>query len=126
MNEVIVSVKNLSKHYAQKKAVSKLNFDIRQGECFGLLGPNGAGKTTTIGMLTGLIDPTTGRVKIDGVDLQTDPLQAKAKIGFVPQDFAFYPMLSARENLNFFAAAAGVPGVLMAMAVMHPPYADAV
>jgi len=102
MNEAIVSVKRLSKHYGAIKAASKLNFDIRRGEVFGLLGPNGAGKTTTIGMLTGLIDPTKGRVKIGGVDLQSDPLQAKAKIGFVPQDFAFYPTLNARENLFFF------------------------
>jgi ABC-2 type transport system ATP-binding protein len=110
MNEVIVSVKELSKHYAEKKAVSKLNFDIRQGECFGLLGPNGAGKTTTIGMLTGLIDPTKGRIKIDGVDLRSDPLQAKGKLGFVPQDFAFYPTLNARENLFFFGRIYGLHG----------------
>jgi ABC-2 type transport system ATP-binding protein len=110
MNEVIVSVQNLSKHYGEITAASKLNFDIRHGECFGLLGPNGAGKTTTIGMLTGLIDPTTGRVKIDGVDLQTDPLQAKAKIGFVPQDFAFYPTLNAMENLFFFGRIYGLHG----------------
>ena len=110
MNDVIVSVKNLSKHYGETKAASKLNFTIRHGECFGLLGPNGAGKTTTIGMLTGLIDPTEGRVKIGGFDLQIDPLKAKAKIGFVPQDFAFYPTLSARDNLFFFGRIYGLHG----------------
>ena len=110
MNDVIVSVKNLSKHYGETKAASNLNFNIRHGECFGLLGPNGAGKTTTIGMLTGLIDPTEGRVKIGGFDLQIDPLKAKAKIGFVPQDFAFYPTLSARDNLFFFGRIYGLHG----------------
>ena len=110
MNDVIVTVKNLSKHYGETKAASKLNFNIRHGECFGLLGPNGAGKTTTIGMLTGLIDPTEGRVKIGDFDLQVDPLKAKAKIGFVPQDFAFYPTLSARENLVFFGRIYGLHG----------------
>lgn len=110
MNEVIVSVKDLSKHYGEIPAASKLNFDIHHGECFGLLGPNGAGKTTTIGMLTGLIDPTKGKVKINGVDLQSDPSEAKAKIGFVPQDFAFYPTLNARENLFFFGRIYGLHG----------------
>ena len=110
MNEVIVSVKNLSKHYGKIRAASKLNFDIRHGECFGLIGPNGAGKTTTIGMLTGLIDPTKGKIKINGVDLQSEPLEAKAKIGFVPQDFAFYPTLNARENLFFFGRIYGLHG----------------
>jgi ABC-2 type transport system ATP-binding protein len=110
MNEFIVSVRDLSKHYGETKAASKLNFDILHGECFGMLGPNGAGKTTTIGMLTGLIDPTEGWVKIDGIDLQSDPLQAKAKLGFVPQDFAFYPTLSAKDNLLFFGRIYGLRG----------------
>ena len=102
MENVIVSVKNLSKSFGEMRAVKGLSFHIHRGEFFGLLGPNGAGKTTTIGMLTGLIDPSCGRIVIDGVDLLARPKQAKAKIGFVPQDFAFYPTLSARDNLVFF------------------------
>ena len=99
----ILTVVNLSKRYGSRQAVAALNFHICQGEIFGLLGPNGAGKTTTIGMLTGLVDPSGGQVMIDGLDLRQSPLEAKAKIGFVPQDFAFYPTLSARDNLYFLA-----------------------
>lgn len=110
MKHTIVSVKDLSKKYGQTPAISKLNFNIRRGEFFGLLGPNGAGKTTTIGMLTGLIDPTEGRIKIGDFDLQDNPLQAKASIGFVPQEFAFYPTLSAKDNLSFFGRIHGLHG----------------
>ena len=110
MENVIVSVKNLSKSFGEMRAVKGLSFHIHRGEFFGLLGPNGAGKTTTIGMLTGLIDPSCGRIVIDGVDLLARPKQAKAKIGFVPQDFAFYPTLSARDNLVFFGGIYGLHG----------------
>jgi len=110
MQETMVSVHNLSKTYAGKKAVERLNFDIGRGEFFGLLGPNGAGKTTTIGMLTGLISPSEGTIKIDALDVQINPLEVKEKIGFVPQDFAFYPTLSAKDNLLFFGRIYGLRG----------------
>jgi ABC-2 type transport system ATP-binding protein len=106
----ILTVVNLAKRYGSRQAVAALNFHICQGEIFGLLGPNGAGKTTTIGMLTGLVDPSEGQVMIDGLDLRQSPLKAKAKIGFVPQDFAFYPTLSARDNLMFFGRIYGLHG----------------
>jgi ABC-2 type transport system ATP-binding protein len=109
----ILNVVNLSKRYGSRQAVAALNFHIYQGEIFGLLGPNGAGKTTTIGMLTGLVDPSGGQVIIDGLDLRQNPLKAKAKIGFVPQDFAFYPTLSARDNLIFFGRIYGLHGRLL-------------
>ena len=109
----ILTVVNLSKRYGSRQAVAALNFHICQGEIFGLLGPNGAGKTTTIGMLTGLVDPSGGQVMIDGLDLRQNPLKAKAKIGFVPQDFAFYPTLSARDNLIFFGRIYGLHGRLL-------------
>ena len=113
MQETVVAVNNLTKTYAGNKAVERLNFTIDRGEFFGLLGPNGAGKTTTIGMLTGLIQPSDGTITIDAFDVHINPLDAKGKIGFVPQDFAFYPTLSARDNLLFFGRIYGLWGRLL-------------
>ena len=109
----ILTVVNLSKRYGLTQAVDALSFSICQGEIFGLLGPNGAGKTTTIGMLTGLVEPSGGQVVIDGLDFGQSPLKAKARIGFVPQDFAFYPTLSAVDNLMFFGRIYGLHGRLL-------------
>mgnify|MGYP001818488365 CR=1 FL=1 len=109
----ILTVVNLAKRYGLTQAVDALSFSICQGEIFGLLGPNGAGKTTTIGMLTGLVEPSGGQVVIDGLDFGQSPLKAKARIGFVPQDFAFYPTLSAVDNLMFFGRIYGLHGRLL-------------
>ena len=110
MAEPIVNAANLNKRYGDIQAVSDLTFRIERGEFFGLLGPNGAGKTTTIGMLAGLIEPTSGHLTIDGFDLARDTNRVKARLGIVPQDFAFYPTLSARENLAFFGRMYGLWG----------------
>jgi len=111
MNEMpnpIVSVENLRKNFGDVEVVKGITFQIPRGEFFGLLGPNGAGKTTTIGMLTGLIEPTGGRILIDGNDFFQNPLRSKAKMGFVPQAFALYPTLCALDNLTFFARLYGL------------------
>lgn len=92
--------------------LNHVDLSIPAGCVFGLLGPNGAGKTTLLSILLGLIPKTGGNVLFDGMEVGQHLAQVRASIGFVPQDFAFYPMLSARENLNFFAAAAGVPRAL--------------
>ncbi len=110
MNTPIFIVEDLWKTYAKTDAVQGLFFEISSGEFFGLLGPNGAGKTTTIGILSGLIEPTGGRVSIDGVDLFSRPMEAKARLGLVPQSFALYPTLSARDNLVFFGRIYGLTG----------------
>lgn len=110
MQETMVNVQNLSKTYAGQQVVESLSFTISRGEFFGLLGPNGAGKTTTIGMLTGLINPSEGNISIDALDVPTNALAVKAKTGFVPQDFAFYPTLSAKDNLLFFGRIYGLRG----------------
>jgi ABC-2 type transport system ATP-binding protein len=108
--EPIVEAAHLSKSYGATLAVVDMTFQMERGEFFGLLGPNGAGKTTTIGMLAGLIEPTSGRLTIDGLDPTLDPKGVKAKLGIVPQDFAVYPSLSARENLSFFGRIYGLWG----------------
>lgn len=92
------------------EAVKGLNLEIFRGEFFGLLGPNGAGKTTTFGILTGLIKPTEGLITINGFDLHLRPRKLKARMGLVPQSFAFYPTLSARENAVFFGSIYGLRG----------------
>jgi ABC-2 type transport system ATP-binding protein len=110
MNTSIFIVDDLWKSYAETDAVRGLTFQISRGEFFGLLGPNGAGKTTTIGLLSGLIEPTRGHISIDGFDLFSSPMEAKAKLGLVPQSFALYPTLSARDNLVFFGRIYGLKG----------------
>ncbi len=103
-------VKDLWKSFGTIDAVQGLTFDIHRGECFGLLGPNGAGKTTTIGLLCGFIPPQRGQIVIDGMDLFSNPMEAKTKIGLVPQNVALYPTLTARDNLAFFGRIYGLSG----------------
>jgi ABC-2 type transport system ATP-binding protein len=110
MKTSILVVEELWKSYAQTVALRGLTFEISKGEFFGLLGPNGAGKTTTIGLLSGLIEPTRGHISIDGFDLFSSPMEAKAKLGLVPQSFALYPTLCARDNLVFFGRIYGLKG----------------
>jgi ABC-2 type transport system ATP-binding protein len=110
MADPIIAVENLKKRYDKDDVVRGLSFTIFRGECYGLLGPNGAGKTTTIGMLTGLIEPSEGTIRIDGMDLRRHRREAQVRMGFVPQDFAFYPALSGKDNLVFFARLYGLRG----------------
>jgi ABC-2 type transport system ATP-binding protein len=98
----------LRKWYGDRLAVDGVSFSIAEAECYGLLGPNGAGKTTTISMLCGLTVRDEGEISIDGFEGGT--LQAKAAIGYVPQDLALYPDLSAVENLTFFGQLYGLEG----------------
>lgn len=103
--ENMIEFKNLTKNYAKGKAnaVDKLNMEVRRGEVFGFIGPNGAGKTTTIKMLMGILKPTEGDILIDGTSIITDPIAAKAKIGYVPDGHDLYERLTGIEYLNFLA-----------------------
>jgi ABC-2 type transport system ATP-binding protein len=98
---VLIEARNLTKRYGDKVAVNEVNFQVNGSEIFGFLGPNGAGKTTTIKMIVGLLQPTSGAVTVCGYDVQTQPLQAKASNGFVPDTPNLYPKLSGRELLRF-------------------------
>jgi ABC-2 type transport system ATP-binding protein len=97
----LIEIENLSKHYGDKVAVQDVNLTVRGGEIFGFLGPNGAGKTTTIKMIVGLLQPTAGTVRVAGWDVQTHPLQAKAALGYVPDQPNLYAKLTGRELLRF-------------------------
>jgi len=100
-NPPLIETKNLVKHFGDKIAVNNVSFEVYEGEIFGFLGPNGAGKTTTIKMIVGLLQPTSGTVKVAGYDVQTQPLLAKASNGYVPDTPNLYPKLSGRELLRF-------------------------
>ncbi|SFC58018.1 ABC transporter ATP-binding protein [Flavobacterium phragmitis] len=91
-------------------SLNNVSLDITQGQIFGLLGPNGAGKTTLISMLCGLIKPTSGHFTIDGLDYQHHSSKIKKIIGVVPQEYALYPTLTARENLLYFGSMYGLKG----------------
>jgi ABC-2 type transport system ATP-binding protein len=96
-----IRLERARKDYGQLTAVKDLDLEVYPGECFGFLGPNGAGKTTTIKMLSGLLAPTSGRVLINGFDIQLEPEKAKSTIGFVPDKPFIYEKLTGREFLDF-------------------------
>ncbi len=110
MTDRLLVIEDLWKSYGEFPAVQGIDLRLARGEFFGLLGPNGAGKTTTIAMISGLIQPSRGRILLDGLDLQEHPQEVKRKIGIVPQSLSFYPTLSARENLFFFGRLYGLRG----------------
>ncbi|WP_164669861.1 ABC transporter ATP-binding protein [Virgibacillus doumboii] len=95
---------NLSKTYRRHKAVKELNLEVGKGELFGFLGPNGAGKTTTIKMLTGLLEPASGSAEIAGINIWKDPIEAKKKIAYVPDQPNLYPKLTGWDYLEFIAS----------------------
>ncbi len=97
----MIEIKNISKNYADLKAVEDLSLTINNGEIFGLLGPNGAGKSTTISICCGLITPDSGTVTING--LNPSDKATKKTIGLIPQSIALYEELTALDNLSFFA-----------------------
>ena len=102
--------RNLSKKFGDLQAVDDVSLRVERGQAYGLLGPNGAGKSTTIGMIVGLVKPDEGEVTVSGIDFSRHPNQAKGRIGYVPQEIALYPELSARENLQFFGRLYGLDG----------------
>lgn len=113
----MIQVDNLHKRFAELQAVAGISFEVAAGEIYGLLGPNGAGKTTTLSMLSGLLAPDEGRIRFDGVDLASRPLEVKAMLGVVPQENALYEDLSAREHLNLWGGLYGLRGRDLAGAV---------
>jgi ABC-2 type transport system ATP-binding protein len=106
----VLACRELAKRFGAVQAVRDVSFTIAPGETYGLLGPNGAGKTTTISIVCGLLDPDTGDVLLEGASLTTHRVGTKAAIGYVPQELAIYPDLSARENLHFFGRLYGMAG----------------
>ena len=104
-----IETKNLTKRYKEKTVVNGISLKINQGELFALLGTNGAGKTTTIKMLSTLILPTDGEIKINGLDIVKDRQKIKEIINVSPQETAIAPNLSVKENLEFMAGVYQIP-----------------
>ncbi len=104
----MIYLKNLSKHFGNTKAVDRLNLHILPGEIFGFIGPNGAGKTTTILMMAGLLEPTEGSVTVDGIDMASQPEEAKKRIGLIPDRPFLYEKLTGMEFLMFTADLYGI------------------
>ncbi len=104
-----IRTSKLTKRYGTRLAVDALDLEVHQGEIFGFLGPNGAGKTTTIGMLLGLVAPTSGEAALFGHDVIAAPAVALREVGAMIETPAFYPYLSGRDNLRALALASGLP-----------------
>lgn len=111
--EPIIEVKNLVKvfHSRGRKiaAVNDVSFDVFKGEIFGMIGPNGAGKSTTFSMLTTLLKPTSGSIRVAGFDVEKQDDKIRPIIGIVPQKLSLYPLLTARENLELMGSLYNVP-----------------
>jgi len=109
MNTTSIKLTDLSKVYGKYEAVKNLQLEVPRGELFGFLGSNGAGKTSTIKMMTGLLEPTKGTVKVAGINIWQDPLEAKKRIAYVPDQPNLYPKLTGWEYLQFIASVFRIP-----------------
>ena len=103
-SESVIVLDNVTKVLGKKPRIDGLSFDCEPGRVYGLLGPNGAGKTTLMNLITGLYRPTSGAVRVLGLDPVRDAQKVRREIGLVPQETSLYPELSALENLRFHAA----------------------
>ena len=103
MNDVVISVTELTKCFGDFTAVDHISFDVKRGEIFGFLGANGAGKTTAMRMLCGLSFPTSGSGNVAGFDIMTEGEKIKRHIGYMSQKFSLYNDLTVWENIRFFA-----------------------
>ena len=116
MQSVIVA-DQLTKHYGNRVAVADVSFDVGKGEVLGLLGPNGSGKSTILRMLTGYLHPTSGRARIAGFDVTEQGLEARRRIGYVPEDVPLYPNMRTGEFLEFIGQLKGLNGQSLGDAV---------
>ncbi|HET9464842.1 MAG TPA: ABC transporter ATP-binding protein [Gemmatimonadales bacterium] len=106
----MIRLKQLTKRYGRFTAVDRIDLEVPRGELFGFLGPNGAGKTTTFRMIAGILRPTSGSIEIGGIDINQRPLEAKARLGFIPDRPFVYDKLTGAEFLRFVAALYGQHG----------------
>jgi ABC-2 type transport system ATP-binding protein len=109
-NEVVITVRDISRRFGDFFAVKDISFDVNRGEIFGLLGANGAGKTTTFRMLCGLLPVSTGTIRVAGLDLRSAAAAARARLGYMAQRFSLYGNLSVMQNLRFFSGSYGLSG----------------
>ncbi len=105
-----IEVEELTRRFGDLVAVDRVSFHVERGEIFGFLGANGAGKSTTIRMLCGLLRPTAGTARVDGIDVVADPETVKRRIGYMSQRFSLYESLTVAQNLRFFGGIYGLRG----------------
>jgi ABC-2 type transport system ATP-binding protein len=103
----MIEVKGLVKTYGAKRAVDGVSFVVKRGDILGFLGPNGAGKSTTMKMITGFLRPDAGTATVDGIDVATDPVAVKRKLGYLPESAPAYPEMTVEEFLGFIAEIRG-------------------
>jgi ABC-2 type transport system ATP-binding protein len=113
LHDVVIETKDLSKRFGDFTAVDCFSFSVQQGEIFGLLGPNGAGKSTTFKMLCGLIPPTSGKALVAGYDLATARADARSRIGYMAQKFAYVGHLTVAHNMDFAGGVYGLSGKML-------------
>ncbi|MBU1106520.1 MAG: ABC transporter ATP-binding protein [Candidatus Riflebacteria bacterium] len=99
----MISIKDLKKSFNEKLAVAGITLEVPRGAVFGFLGPNGAGKTTTLRILMGLLQPDSGQVLIDGIDVSKDPIAVRARVGYLPDEIFLYDYLTGYQFLDFVA-----------------------
>ncbi len=105
----MIEVENLTKVYGNFKALDGLNLKVEENEVFGYLGPNGAGKTTTINLMIGMLQPTSGSIRIAGIDVERNPLEIKKICGYLPENVGFYDHMTAKQNLLYFSEFYRIP-----------------
>lgn len=113
----MIELENVTKKYGSLTAVDSLNLRIAEGEIFGFIGPNGAGKTTTIKMLATLLVPTSGKLRVGGIDPEEEPRAVRRIIGYMPDLFGVYPDLVVWEYLDFFGSAYHIPAAKRAVLI---------
>lgn len=99
----MIEVKNITKKYGNNTAVDSISFEVKDGEVVGFLGPNGAGKSTTMNMITGFIEPTQGKIIVNGNDISKKPKKAKRQIGYMPENVPLYYELTVKEFVTYMA-----------------------
>lgn len=105
MNETpVIEIQNLTRRYGKQDAVNGLSLRVKPGRCYGFFGRNGAGKTTTIKCLLNLLRPTSGSVRVFGLDPQKDEVGVKSRVAYVPDAVAFYPWMTVRDTLDYLAS----------------------
>jgi ABC-2 type transport system ATP-binding protein len=114
-----IAIDDVHKAYGTARALAGVTLEVARGEVFGYVGPNGAGKTTTLKILAGLIRPGSGRVRVAGIDVLEQPLEAKARVGYVPESGALFEKLSAREYLTLTGRLYGLPEAHIEGRVAH-------
>ncbi|MCB1704246.1 MAG: ABC transporter ATP-binding protein [Halioglobus sp.] len=110
MTEIAIHAKNLSRHFGDVTAVESVDLDIPAGQIYGFLGPNGSGKTTIIRMLCGLLTPSSGEVRVLGLEVPAQAEALRRKIGYMTQKFSLYDDLTVVENMQFMASIHGLAG----------------